>query len=574
MKKILYIPVFLVTVFFLISCDVDKLMDKEEIDPNSKEEVFKDKTKIRESLTHLYGSMWFCNTQGGFSLFSAQCGLLDNATDNSIFPGQGDNAKVFTLSTLTASGKPFANGTEPWTHYYRAIRSANVFMANIVGSVVTEEEQVVMKEEARLMRALYYHEMFRFYGALVIIGDEIVDGMTSSLVRASMEQTVNYIVSEFDAIIENGILPGFRWAANNDYGRMTLGMAYAYKARTLLYAASPLSTPDQSSQQAAAKWAAAAKAAKDLIDLGWYTLHEDATKPELSFARYFNERVSDEQILSILRAPTQDLYRALPSGAPWNHATAYPGIAITLNAIDAFAMKDGTKAILGYNPNGSPIINPASGYSDARPFDNRDPRMDMTVLRHGAKWKINGETITYDVNLHTANIQQGVTNILMRKFLDDRIDHWNSSSRTDMNLPMMRYAEVLLNYAEAKNESSASLTQSEIDYIVDCINLVRNRAAADPLAKAGWTQETLRDQIKMERRMEFMLEGHRFYDVRRWKEADKYFNADVYGMDIVGGNMVRRKVESRIFLDKLYRLPVPSREVAGSKGNIWQNPGW
>lgn len=559
---------------FLGSCDVEKLMDKQDIDPNSPEMIFSDKVRTREALTHLYGTVWFTGSNGGFNLFNdGGNALLETATDNAVSPSEKDPARVFTMGTLTAAATPFYRA-DPWEIYYQAIRSANVFMANVVNSPIPEDEQVLWSEEARLIRAIYYHELFRLYGPLVLVGNEIIEGMTNELYRSSFEDTIDYIVSEFNAVINNGILPDYIWSEDNDWGRVTIGMAHAYKARTLLYAASPLNTPDQQSETARGRWTEAASAAKTLIDKGWYSLHYDSNKPELSFARYFNARKSPEQILSFLRGRTQDLYRNLPPGAPWNSGTSWPGTAVTMNAVDAFAMKDGSIPITGYNADGTPNINPASGYDDSKPFDNRDPRLDMTVMRHGSKWVVNRVTVTMDVPAHTAGNSLSISNICLRKFLDDEIDHWNSSSTTNINLPLMRYAEVLLNYAEALNESKPSLSAAEMADAVGCLNLIRDRAGADPLPVTGWTQETLRGRIKTERRMELMLEGHRFYDVRRWKEAEKYFDGPIYGMDVVNGRIVRKTIQSRNFVTRQYRLPVPSREVSGSEGRIWQNPGW
>ncbi len=566
MKKIIYL-LFIAALSVFASCDVEKLLDKQDVDPNTPEMVFSDKTKVRQALTHLYGSMWFAGSQGVDPITDQGCAVMDIATDNAISPAVGDTAIKFTRSTLTPDQNPFYYN--PWTVYYRGIRSANLFMANIYTSPLTDQEKELMYNEARLLRAIYYHDLMRFYGALVIIGDEIVDPMTTALVRSSMQATIDYIVGEYDAVIAENVLPQVRWTDNIDYGRMTLGVAYAYKARTLLYAASPLNA-DQNDHT----WAEAAAAAKELIAKGWYALHADATKPELSFARFFNERTSPEQILTFLRGATNGLYKNLPSGSPWNNTTAWPGTAVTMNGVDAFAMKSGVAPILGYNPDGTPIINPlATGYNDATPFVGRDPRLDQTVLHHGSTWVLNGVTVTMDITRHTMGLV-GKTNLCMRKFLDDRTDHIKGQS-TQQNLPMMRYAEVLLNYVEARNESLAAPSQADIDEMIGYMNDIRTRAGADLLSpSAAWTQQSLRAQIRLERRMEFMLEGHRFYDSRRWLEAEKDFNGAIYGYDIVNGRFTRKLITNRIFLKRLYRLPIPTRDAVGSGGGIWQNEGW
>ena len=200
---------------------------------------------------------------------NATVAMLDNATDdgagNSTRPG-GFVAGIqqYLTGAISASSNPVAN-THPWTFYYKAIKNANVFIANVDSSPLENSEKTSSKNQARFLRAYFYHELFRWFGPLVITTEEIDPFAFETTERADLKTTVDFIVDKFDALSQPGVLPDSYEAS--DYGRATRGMAMAYKARTLLYAASELH------KASGRTWKEAADAAKALIDEGLYELY-------------------------------------------------------------------------------------------------------------------------------------------------------------------------------------------------------------------------------------------------------------------------------------------------------------
>jgi hypothetical protein len=339
----------------------------------------------------------------------------------------------------------------------------------------------------------------------------------------------------------------------------------AYKARTLLYAASPLFAGSK------ATWTQAAQAALNMITYseskGLYDLYIDPVEPNKSYSRLFNTRKSKEIILSKLRADNNDMYNNMPPFNPWNvnkELTTCP----TEWLVDSYDMLDGSQPIDGYNADYSPIINPASGYNEQNPYLNRDPRLAQSMLFNGVTWpKVNAAPQKVDL---TAPQKWG-SGYFLTKFLDDRIDH-RTGGKTSMNFIMMRYAEVLLNYAEAVNESGD--TQDARTKAVVYLNKIRTRAGiTKPLNAANFTQASLRQRIMKERRVELCFEEHRFFDIRRWKIAKDVMKLPGTGVAIESGKYVRKVLDSRTYNERMDLMPLPNREVNNCP-LIFQNPGY
>lgn len=568
MKKIYY----LIVVVFLFSCNKDGLLDSTDLDELTDEKVFTNVENTRKALYNLYGRMReeSNNNSGSFSpLFdmNVTVAMLDNASDD----GAGNTTRNAGISPgiqkyITGSISGTTNPvvlTHPWTFYYRNIRNANIFLANIDKCPMTEEEKRSSANQARFLRAYYYHELFRWFGPLVISTAPIDPFGFDTTKRESLKTTVDFIVGEFDALSKEGMLPD-KWTGS-DYGRVTRTVAMGYKARTLLYAASPLF------QQSGVTWAQAAQAARELIDYadskGIHSLYVAPGEPQKSYTRYFNERSNTENMLVYLRPPTNDLYNLFPAFNPWNvnkELTTVP----TQWLVDCYDMADGSEPILGYNSDYSPIINPASGYNDQDPYKNRDPRFYQTILYHGAVWP-NVNKGTASVDIRTPN--NWGSGYFLVKYLDDRIDH-RSGGTTSMNFIMMRYAEILLDYAEAINEAEDNATARA--NAVEQLNRIRSRAGiTTPLNAANFTQASLRERIRKERRIELCFEEHRFFDIRRWKIAKTVMNRPAIGITIQGGQYVRTVLDKRSYNERMDLLPLPVNEVNNAP-LIYQNPGY
>lgn len=571
MKQFKYIFILIFSTFILTNCSEEGLLEETDLDQIDTEKVYSDVECTRAVLMDLYARMReLTNTSSGtFSRMESMGttnSLLDNVTDD----GGGMAGKSKALPAVNrmvtgglTSSVNFIAFTNPWNWYYRAIRNANQFLANVDRSPLDNTEKEYAKAEARFLRALYYHELMRWFGGLVITTDVLDPFAFETTKREDLETTVRFIVAEFDAVGQPGVLPE-KWDDSN-YGRVTRGAALAYKARTLLYGASPLYRKNGTT----VTWQEAADAAKEVMNLNVYQLYYDAVDVSKSYTRLFNERVNDETILQYLRPDDNDLYNNFPTEDGWN-VNKEVGTIPTQQFVDCYDMLDGTEPITGYNGDAfSPIINPASGYDEQNPFVNRDPRFKQTILHDRATWPLVNAVVNKMLDL--TKPYRWLSGYYLVKYLDDRIDHMKGGS-TSMNFQMMRYAEVLLNYAEAINEAANNADNRQL--AVAQLNAIRARAGiTGTLNAADFTQDQLRERIRKERRVELCFEEHRFFDIRRWDIAKDVLNKPAVGIAKEDGKYVRIKVEDRIFNERMNFMPIPLSDVNNCP-LIYQNEGY
>ncbi|MDX9771727.1 MAG: RagB/SusD family nutrient uptake outer membrane protein, partial [Tenuifilaceae bacterium] len=473
MKQFKYIFLLIFSAFILTNCSEEGLLEETDLDQIDTEKVYSDVERTRAVLIDLYARMreMTNSSSGSFSRLEdmgTTNSLLDNVTDD----GGGMAGKSKALPHVNrmvtggiTSSVNFLPYTNPWNWFYRAIRNANQFLANVDRSPLDDTEKKYAKAEARFLRAYYYHELMRWFGGLVISTDITDPFAFETTKREDLETTIRFIVAEFDAVAQPGVLPTVWDDAN--FGRVTRGAALGYKARTLLYGASPLYKKNGST----VTWQEAANAAKDLMDLNIYQLYYDTTDPAKSYTRLFNERVNSETILQYLRGDNNDLYNNFPTEDGWN-VNKEVGTIPTQQFVDCYDMLDGTEPITGYNGDAfSPVINPASGYDEQNPFVNRDPRFKQTILHDRATWPLVNAVANKMLDL--SKPYRWLSGYYLVKYLDDRIDHMKGGN-TSMNFQMMRYAEVLLNYAEAINEASNSAQNRQL--AVAQLNAIRARA--------------------------------------------------------------------------------------------------
>lgn len=571
MKAFKYILTLFFCSLFFLNCSEKGLLDETDLDQVNTEKVYSDVELTRKVLIDLYGRMreLTSDNSGSFSRYQGivtTTTMLDNATDD----GTGNAKRAYNLPTVqsmvTSAISPntnFVAFSNPWTFYYKAIRNANIFLANVDRSPMIEPEKGYAKAEARFLRALYYHELMRWFGPLVISTEPMDPFAFKTTKREDMETTIRFIVNEFDAVAQPGVLPD-KWDDSN-YGRITRGVALGYKARTLLYGASPL----YKSKGSTVTWQEAANAANELIGLNLYQLYVDAV-PEKSYKRLFNTRVNSESMLLYLRADDSDLYNCFPTIDNWN-LNKEGGINPSQALIDSYDMVDGQEPILGYQADGlTPVINSGSGYNDATPYINRDPRFIQSILYDGATWPLVNKVVNKKVDISTP--WNWFSGYFLVKYLDDRIDHMNGG-KTPMNFQMMRYAEVLLNYAEAINEVADNVQNRTL--ALTQINAIRTRAGiTGTLQASDFTQAQLRERIRKERRIELCFEEHRFFDIRRWNIANVVMNKSAGGITKTsGGQYIRVSLEERFYDSRINFMPIPLAEVNNCP-LINQNPGY
>lgn len=470
-----------------------------------------------------------------------------------------------------------------WANYYAGIRKANLFLENIdrVPLLRRDNQEGVdpvrlavrerMKGEARFLRAYFYFELVKRYGGVPLVLHSLSLEDDLDVPRSSIDDCIEQIVLDCDAAVER--LPRVYGASGSTVelddigqaGRATQGSALALKARALLYYASPLFNPND----LASRWEAAAAASKAVMDLNVYGLLP--LTGAVTYNNIFYQAAGANQYHNEIIFSTsyfQDV-QFDQSNAP----LTVNGRGLTnpsQEMVDAFGMA-----------NGLAITDSRSGYDPARPFVGRDPRFYAAIRYHGM-------TVSQNDQVQYLSIAPGSIDAVNSAFSATRTGYYlgkfsSSSSVWDLRTVtvnrtnvLIRYAEVLLSYAEARNES-AGPDQS----VYDAINAVRQRAGLNPsVLPGGLSKEQMRTFIRNERRVELCFEEHRFFDVRRWKlygngtstlpvtgvtvDIDEYYNASFR-------NFV---VENRVFTPNMYLMPIPQIEIAKANNAIEQNPGW
>ncbi|KQS32332.1 RagB/SusD family nutrient uptake outer membrane protein [Pedobacter sp. Leaf194] len=502
--------------------------------------------------------------------------LFASGTDEAVNSNQ--NSSILTLTNGTwSAAKPF---DEVWADMYVGIRKANMFMENIDGSAVIPLDEVVpanvaanqtyaaqverLKGQAYFLRAFFQFELLKRYGSYAIVTQTLTVNDNLDLPRNTFQQCVDQISKDCEEAIARLPLSPTEWRTS-DRGRATQTAAMALKARLLLYAASPQYNPGND----ITKWQAAADAAKRLMDTGKHSIYTSYPNIWLWNNGAFNAE-------TIFATSTLNTNSIEVNNAPISYDAANGRTNPTQELVDAFEVRSTGRLITDAN----------SGYAATNPYANRDPRLNFSIMYNGSTFK-NKTVDTYvggkdGLNL---NINATKTGYYLRKYLSETAA-WGPTT-TNVRRPWIffRYAEVLLNYAEALNEVQGAAAQTEI---LRVINLIRNRTGVQmPLLQTtnpsanGYvapTQAELRKRIRNERRVELCFEEHRFYDVRRWKEAETTFNKAVTGMRIVQTapatfTYTPFTVENRVFTPRNYLYPISQNELNRSPA-LGQNPGY
>lgn len=493
-----------------------------------------------------------------------------NSVDGAMRSSASDDAKhVWDLSAI----QKFNDGTwsaiqtldDQWGKMYSGIRAVNLFLKEMEKGRTFDELrynngylQMMIRYnlypyEARFLRAFFYFELIKRYGDVPLVTTVLTEPEANNVTSASYNSVVDFIVSECDAISLK--LPvSFSTQAGIETGRATRGAALALKARTLLYAASPLhnTTNDQG------KWIAAAYASKVIMDSLWYSLG--------SYESIVNNLTSPELILETRQDASNSFESAnFPIGFEGGNTGTCP----TQNLVDAYEMKTTGK---GINEDGS-------GYNHADPYLGRDPRLSGTILCNGSVFK----TIPVEIwngGLNAPPKQNATkTGYYLKKYVMESISLSPTTPSSKIHVwVLFRFGEVLLNYAEAMNEAYGPTVAGQGSLqmtATDAVNLIRNRAGM-PHYPGGMTKEDFRNKLRNERRVELAFEDHRFWDIRRWEIGKS--TTDIYGVDVAkdgSGTLTytRKLVEKRVWDDRMYLYPIPQTELF-INNSLSQNKGW
>ncbi len=623
MRKLLYFSVIFI-IGIVTSCSKD-MLDTKPLGAYSDADVWVD-----PNLTAAFVNDIYYNALGWPFAIER---LSDYVDETSFTPDWG--AFDFNKSIMTSDGllgwdtdwgntDPTANTLHyRWAPLYKNIRACNLFFSKVNGVNYGDDApgQALKKRttgEVYFLRAYTYHYLVALYGGVPLITKAYGLGENFDIARNSYEDCINYIVGQLDSAAM--MLPDSYSGA--DRGHATRGAALALKARTLLFAASDLhwkqasyapgySNPEllgYTSGSQSQAWIDAKAAAKAVIDLNMYSLYAPNPSPTDSvaenFVKYFlsygyeNEDILLEYFTPKTGRSWSDYNPALycgPNGYHnWGNNTPIGDL------VDEYEMKDGSS----FDWNNAANV--------ANPYAKRDARFYASILYEGCPWRTRpsdvqpidpwnkmqvGHVFAMDgttqlvpgVDTREGPIENwngGRSGYYLRKFVDPTLDP--QFVKQDIPFRHIRYAEVLLNYAEACIEigDAANLAEART-----YINMIRTRAGQPDIA-AGLSQSDLRTAVRHERRIELAFEDHRFWDVRRWvigpaayhpthraevkyltTAATNYRQADgsTWGDPIYSNQLIG--VESRAWNDKCYFFPIMRDEMNKNTALI-QNPGY
>lgn len=515
---------------------------------------------------------------------------LDVASDDALPIAMSSNPDVLRLQLGQYTSRSTVGGDMKWNSYYELFRKVNIFLRGIdrVPFMMTykrfsddkpQRYANLLKAEARFIRAWFYFQMIERYGGVTLVGDKVFDIEDNlELPRNSFEECVNYIVSELDAVKDSLYEIPIPNPTVNAH-RPTKQAAQALKSRVLLYAASPLFNADPVEKDNLLvgyayydrnRWKLAADAARELIEgrghlgTGDVNLSPDFRETFLSYYQTDNnpEILFFRQVGQGKSVETDNGPLGLSGGNNGSGRTNP-----TQNLVDAFPMLDGKM----------PGESDKYPYDSQNPYANRDPRLDYTILHNGSQW-LGSALKTWQGGANNPSAgDYSLTSYYSKKFMG-RFESSTEYSNCYHLWVMLRYAEVLLNFAEAQNEWLDTPT----DEVYDAIKYLRKRAGIEPGnngmygLKPGMTQDEMRKVIHNERRIELAFEEHRFFDIRRWREAENIYRKPLRGMKIVVGEGVTYTPYDVLTVswdNRRYLYPIPYGEV-NKNDNMKQNPKW
>jgi hypothetical protein len=430
-----------------------------------------------------------------------------------------------------------------WAGAYKGIAAANFFLEN-VDKITFSDETLLRryKAEARVLRAYQYIRLVPLFGDVPLIKQTLTLEEARKITREKAAVIWEFVATELEEASE--WLPYSDEYEDTDKGRISKGAALGLKARAALYAGS---------------YRQAAEAAKQIIDSRRHSLYPYYEKLFRYEAENNPEVLLDKQFI-------KDLYshNVFYLIGPYSQKNANSYYVPTKALVDLYQTADGKDA------------TPENGYDPNHPYENRDPRLRFSIL-------LDGETLPSGDVFHPApnsgsndaigkSYHNSTTGFNIKKYFNS--EDYANINNSGVNIILLRYAEVLLTYAEAKIELS------EIDQSVyDAINLVRNGRddVKLPDIPAGKTQPELREIVRRERAVELALEGFRLADIRRWRVAESVLPDKIYGITYENDEGQTRVYELAVTRNfnpsRDYLWPIPQKE-RDLNPNLSQNINW
>ena len=560
MKKIAYkIYVFILLTLAFLGCKKDYLSFDYSEGPVTEENVWGSDRNARGFLNFTYRGLLERYDLGGGA-------LMASASDEAVNSNVGSAINIINNGTWS----PVNTFDDQYNSLYSSLRAANIFLEKSPDSRIFPTSDIPeLRGEAFFLRAMFHFELFKRYGRIVLATRSFNSTENLNLPRNTIDEVVAQISADCDSAvllipaIWTGAGAGAPYGDGYDpanRGRATKAVALALKSKILLYYASPLNNTANDVN----RWQAAANAAKVVIDLNKHALVSKLDFPKLWDYTTAATQYNKEVIFATTAVNTNAIEL---NNAPVGFNNGLGRTNPTQDLVNAFEMS-----------NGKPITDPASGYTSANPYANRDPRLTQFIVLNGSTFKtgtLSRPVETFDGGSDNvqSNLNSTKTGYYLRKFLSEGATYNLPAGNASVRRPwvLFRYAETLLNYAEAINEATGPGPE-----VYNNINQVRTRSGM-PVLPAGLSQAQMRDRIRNERRIELCFEEQRFFDVRRWKLGEILFNGPVRGMKITknGATLTYAPfvVENRLFAAKNYLYPISQTELNKAPA-LGENPGY
>jgi hypothetical protein len=500
-----YLYVTPILLAFIVGCD-DDFLEKSPHDKITEATFWKTENDATAGLAACYYTLY------SNSLFKSRNAEWDGLTDNSWDRDGGfSNIAKGPLNSLTGGVVSSLYYT-----FYRSIARFNDFLKNVEPISMNTDVKTGMIAEVKFLRALNYFYLEQLYGGVPVIAEPFSVG-DELIMRSTREEVIAFIIEDLDYAIEN--------LQDGAYtGRAVKGSAQVLKARVLL------------SQE---KWTEAASISKSVMQSGKFSLFSN-------FKTLFYEggQENNPEIIFSTKylSPNLEHNNGLVYGW-WTPINPYQSFVDEFECTDGLSIKE------------SPLYDPQN------PYNKRDPRLFYTIITPGSVWGEIGYS-TFDI---TVSAIKGLTatNYIVRKVWEEDKNDAQTGAHCENDIILMRYAEVLLNFAEAENEVNGPTVE-----VHQAVNMVRSRPGIDmPPLPATVTKDQMREKIRKERRIELAFEaGLRYFDLKRWGTAKQV----LHNFPAVGG----LKYE---FLENYYLWPIPQNEIDYYKGqgkDYGQNPGY
>lgn len=544
MKRHILYPLLATTLLFG-ACSKD-FLDRTPVNKIPEEEFWRTENDVKLAVNAIYGKL--------------SDGMYDDGASDLVhaqYPWE-------SAATAISAGSLGADINAGWS--YIPIRTCNYFLENVDKAIMDETLKERYKAEVRFIRAYLYIPMVEKFGDIPLV-TKVLTKEESNVPRVAKKDVLDFLFKELQEVSTK--LP---LSYSAEKGRITKGAALALQSRLYLMENN---------------WEQAARTAQEVMGLG-YSLFRVNTESELNKTDNYTQFVdfenaederkfrlglrsyegifqvenegNDEVILDrqyIRVAQPQSNNTLLAEGAVGGWSSLTP----TQNLVDLYVNYKTGEPITPVNAEVRAAHYAKADKADfVKEFKNRDPRFYASILFETAPWNALTKDGGYQFTWSSGKSNMSITGYNFRKLVDP------TSSREQIdsyaNVILIRYAEVLLNYAEAQNEKSGPDAT-----VFDALDQLRVRAGMPKVDRAAYgSQSKLRDLIRNERAVELVLEGVRYYDIRRWKTAPHVMK-NIY--DVKNG-----LAQERIWNDRLYLMPVPQSQIDLSYGVLTQNKGY